>query len=178
MLEESTSNQVESIEQIVINSRKSVTLRRKLTQEAWHTYKEYAISSGSRRKLSCNFNIFLTSVIQDEGLRCSLRCSYNWLRQDVPRKKSAPLWRGNYFCKGCRKEFKCCIGNDFLLEINHSASSECHKESLANVKSTRGSERKQSALEIKAYGTSAIYNKNMIFNQNCSYPLKSSYLIS
>ncbi len=173
MLEESKFDENKPIEQIVINSQKFLTLRRKLSKEAWNAYQEYTISSGSRRKFSCNFNIILTSVIQDEGLRCSLRCSYNWLRQNVPRKNSVPLWRGNYFCKGCRKEFKCCISNDMLLEINHSPTSECHKEFLANVKSIRGLERKQSPLEIKAYGTSAIYHKNIIFNQNCSNPLKS-----
>jgi hypothetical protein len=123
-------------------------------------------------------NLFFTSLIQKEGINCALKCNFNWFKKTFSRKRSAPLWKGLYFCKECNNEFLFSVdaddNSDFMLTISYIPGKNMHHDLVSSSKRFTGKERAAIALEVMAYGTSKVHNKNILFNNECDDPQESN----
>ena len=71
------------------------------------------VTKQGRKKFKTEFDNILSQHLQNLGLKCWLRCKYNWFREINSQKISSPLWRGLFKCidKDCKNTFEAKIEN-------------------------------------------------------------------
>ena len=138
------------------------------------------IVTGPRDRFNCSANLIFTLLLQQKGIKCALRCSWNWFKKASSRKYKIPLWKGTYLCKeaGCQNKFflsveACNKSDSLMLTISYSSDINIHDDFVSNSKRFSGKERDQIELEVFANGTSKMYNKNIIANHRCADPQES-----
>lgn len=128
----------------------------------------------NRSKFSNQFDNFLAQKLQDLGLKCWIKCKFNWFSKFQSRKKVA-RWRGIYKCQDvqCKNKFEAAIYNEnelqnqqeILVFVKYTVRNS-HSSKLFKKLSYRGESREQQGIELLAFKTTNVLNENLVHNEH------------
>ena len=85
-----------------------------VTKEEWiNRFFDLVVCYEQRFKFKQEISLFLSEKLQEQNVKCWLKCKSNWFKKKESNKKSAPWWRGNFSCVDSK-----CL-NTFLAEIQN-----------------------------------------------------------
>ena len=153
-----------------------------INYEDWIILLTY-IGDYKRKKFRSEFDDFLSEKLQQKGLKCWLKCKYNWFRESTCSKINKEFWRGIFTCvdDNCLNEFEALI-NENIIEKRNETFDEIlkkdffvinvffyektfHEEKIKRKQRCFGKYRKQQLNEILASGLTNCQSNNIIFNQ-------------
>lgn len=145
---------------------------------------------GNRSKFTADFSVALSIKLQEQGIKCWIKCSYNWFKQKDSRFKNAPFWRGKYTCIKepiCKNNFLAEIVKNYDLnqekkiqiQLKCSIKSNEHKDFIKYSPRCSGEKRNDIAKEIMSIGIMNVQTNNIIHNtvNNCKRIKHINYLL-
>ncbi|CAF0843732.1 unnamed protein product [Brachionus calyciflorus] len=124
-----------------------------------------------REWLSAEFSSFISQKVQNSGIKCWLKCNYNWLRKKDGRKKGN-YWNGKYSCISCKNEFKLWISREKSLYLHLKPLIFTGKHSefiLPKEKRITDHARLQLSYKIKSVGIANFRAENTFENEYINY---------
>ncbi len=125
-----------------------------------------SINSAGKRRLGKGFSDYISGKLQDTGIKCWLKCYYNWILQVI---KNSVIWHGIYNCinKSCNKEFKIVLifgPNECQFDIYYDPKETNHMF-IKNKICCRGRERIRQSFRLISSSSSKCQTDNSIFNK-------------
>jgi hypothetical protein len=148
----------------------------KFEMDEWKFLIENCLSTSQiRKKFTSKFDSALSIKLQEFGVKCWLKHSYNWFNES----SSAVFWRGKFHCISCLSIFEAIIENNNVnntesvyiqLTYNDALILTKHEEFMNpdRMKKITGKEREQLGIELLAFGTSNVISNNTVYNFNLS----------
>ena len=171
---EDITNSAENVDQ----KTKHEFIELKIDQSEILKLKSY-IGNYNRSKFKKDFDVFLSKKLQILGIKCWLKCKYNWFSKSTCTKN--PYWKGVFECidPNCPNVFKASINkifdqNDSIFLLNERnktlsiriqyTQNNIHKKFLTKNIKCSGKSREEQNTEILAYGLTNCQTNNVIFN--------------
>ena len=162
----------------LINENNSKTLIITIDYLNWKVLQAFIKNYNNRLKFAKEFDNFLAQKIQDLGIKCWLKCSFNWFSSYESRKQT-PTWRGIYSCQEaeCMNRFEATIFNKNILLDQHEESfkdilifvkfieTSSHTEAVLKRISCRGKQREEQGLNLLAFKTTMVQSDNILNNK-------------
>ena len=124
-----------------------------------------SVRGKNRYRFSNNFDHLISQKLQENGVNCYLKQSFNWFS-----KKNNYAWYGQYLCidKSCKLQFKANISEsniDGSVSVYVKWNGNClHEKKKRRVRCT-GKERKEMAKTIRANGNDLVKQDHLLFNE-------------
>ena len=123
-----------------------------------------------RKKFKSLFTDLLSENLQQKGIKCWLKNSYNWFNKNI--KKNCPFWRGKYVCidKECTNIFYCMIDKNFELKNNlvqikiNFEENYFHHSNINNKFRCCGYDRYEQGKSIMMHGINNVQSNNILHN--------------
>lgn len=118
------------------------------------------------------FSNFLSEKLQNYGIKCWLKCNYNWLKKKSSQKTTSPFWKGIFSCVNCKKRFFATIhkeledskqNKDVIIFVNFEDISK-HDDKIKPRIRCKGDKRLELAKELMYESTSNVISKNILGN--------------
>ena len=160
-----------------------------LTLEEWSHLQSFIVSYylDGRKKFKTEFDDFLSTKLQDQGVFCHLRCVYNWFKCDRSQKRRSSFWRGVYKCVqlDCKNVYLANINDQIPINFENlrikdvlnvpsiRIDIDCEVLTVHEYKISKkircfGLKRKKEALQILAKGVLNVQSENIINNHHIS----------
>jgi hypothetical protein len=130
------------------------------------------IGNYMRPKFKSEFDNFLSQKLQLRGIKCWLKCKYNWFLK--PNSRDLPYWRGVFVCINhpeCLNRFDATISKNFnilkqenSIKILYNETTK-HDDFLSNSIRCYGANRDKQKIEILANGLTNCQTNNVIYNE-------------
>lgn len=141
------------------NTQNTNYLQFSLLYSDWLEIQKFVSTDKNQRKyFLCDFDKWLSSNLQKQGIKCFIKCSFNYFS-----RKPDPVWKGLYKCIDCKNNFSIRIlniGKKYTLyaywnkSINHEFFVEPPTPRIC------GEKRKNLSYELKAKGVSNFVSEN------------------
>lgn len=129
---------------------------------------------GKRSKFNADFTVTFSIKLQQKGIKCWLKCCYNWFKQNQSLHKNAAFWRGQYVCikePTCKNKFVAEITSDsekyqkIIIKVMHEIKSDNdHTDFLKYTPRCSGELRDKTVKEIMSIGVMNVQTNNVIHN--------------
>ena len=141
-------------------------------------YRIYKNDSKTRKKFSQPFDDYISRILQNYGIKCWLRCKYNWFNEF---SLSHSYWRGLFKCisTGCNQEYSLYIDKRFGLDtknviiIVEFENNTCHIDKIDKNIRVFGEKRREEAVKINSNGvlnyTADNFIENLALDENGNY---------
>ena len=140
----------------------------------WVILSTYIVNS-PRRRFTSQFTDFLSEKLQENGIKCWLRCSYNWFKKSDSQKSSSPFWQGVYKCTdpSCSNTFSAFIhsiiqyesSNCVIIFVDVNEGNTKHKNIVLKKIRCIRDERLAQAKEIALDTSLNCHAKNILHNK-------------
>ena len=167
------------------NNSASKTVILKFNSTEFLSLKSF-VGNYERPKFKSEFDDFLSEKIQNLGIKCWLKCKFNWFRNSNKNNLNA-CWRGVFVCinhPNCLNKFEALMftNNDllnnsttnnffhifekelFTITLNYEQQT-VHDTFLKKEIRCTGKKREEQNLEILQHGLTNSQTNNVIFNQ-------------